>query len=128
MNKRIVCILVLLSGWGLCVSAQRTVAPAPAPGPPDAAQQQALDKVVFAIKTVFNKLNSPDWILRRDYYDPHAIVNYWQAGAPMNLNNNFERVYDIKQGSAAYEKLIRPLADRQMEFYKNQQYDSARSL
>ncbi|GGA84769.1 hypothetical protein [Puia dinghuensis] len=121
---RILLLPVLLFSCAPEAPAQQT----PAPGPPNAAQQQALDKVMFAVKTIFNKLNSSDWILRRDYYDPKAIVNYWQAGAPMNLNNNFERVYEIKAGTPSYEKLIRPLVDKDQEFYKTQQYDSARIL
>jgi hypothetical protein len=94
----------------------------------DPAQQAAIDKVTYVIKTVFNKLNSPDWVLRNDYYDPHMVVVYQQPGAPLGVNNNYGRVYQLKEGSPTYIKLIQPLLDHKKDLATAKQYDSLSNI
>jgi hypothetical protein len=94
----------------------------------DAAQQQAIDKLTYAVKMVFNKLNNPDWVLRRDFYDPHMVISYQQKGAPLGVNNNYGRVYDLKQGSPTYQKLIQPLLNHEKALIAAKQYDSLKVI
>lgn len=95
---------------------------------PDPAQQQALDKITYAIKVVFNKLNSADWTLTHDYYDPHMTISYQQQGAPLGFNNNFERQYELVKGSPTYASIIQPLLDRKNALAAAQKYDSLKVI
>jgi hypothetical protein len=95
---------------------------------PDPAQQQALDKITYAIKVVFNKLNSADWTLTHDYYDPHMSISYQQQGAPLGFNNNFERQYELVQGSPTYVSIIQPLLDHKKALAAAQKYDSLKVI
>ena len=97
-----------------------------AQGPPTAAEQQALDKMTFAIKTIFNKLNSTDWVLRDDYFTNNILLSGQQQGAPFGVNTNYGRVYNIKEGSVTYQKVIQPLLDQKKAFLTAQKFDSAR--
>jgi hypothetical protein len=97
-----------------------------AQGPPTVAEQQALDKMTFAIKTIFNKLNSTDWVLRDDYFTNNMMLSGQQQGAPFGVNTNYGRVYNIKEGSATYQKVIQPLLDQKKAFLTAQKFDSAR--
>jgi hypothetical protein len=91
---------------------------------PDAAQQAAIDKVTYAVKIVFNKLNNPDWVLRDDYYVPNMMISSQQPGAPFGVNNNYGRVYVLKEGSPTYQKIIQPLLDHKNALAAAKQYDS----
>jgi hypothetical protein len=90
----------------------------------DPAQQAVIDKVTYAIRVVFNKLNDPDWVLRNDYYDAHMVVVDQQPGAPLGVNNNYGRVYQLLEGSPTYVKLIQPLLDHKKDLAMAKQYDS----
>jgi hypothetical protein len=91
---------------------------------PDAAQKAAIDKVTYAVRTVFNKLNNADWVLRDDYYVPNMVISSQQPGAPFGVNNNYGRVYVLKEGSPTYQKIIQPLLDHKNALAAAKQYDS----
>jgi hypothetical protein len=99
-----------------------------AQGPPTAAEQQALDKMTYAIKMVFNKLNSADWVLRGGNSTDNIMLSGQQQGAPFGVNTNYARYYDLKEGSPTYLKMIQPLLDQKIAFATAQKFDSARMV
>ena len=105
-----------------CCCAVRAFAQSNVPNP---AQQQALAKMTASIKSVFNKLDGADWTLRSDYYSANMTLSGQQQGAPFAVNNNYGRVYVIKEGSPTYQKLIQPLLNHKMAMLTAQHADSA---
>lgn len=95
---------------------------------PDAAQKKALDKAIPIIIKVLDQFNSPDWELSSDFYsDPSVSIN---PSVPLDIDQNFEREYKIKNNSDRFNRLIKPINDRINELMQQQPipYDSVKAL
>ena len=96
---------------------------------PDAAQKKVLDNAIPKIIQVLDQFNGSDWELASDFYNGTPLVGL-SSSVPLDIDQNFERVYKAKENSGRSNKLLKPLFDRINELMKKQPipYDSVTAL
>ncbi|MBS1919289.1 MAG: hypothetical protein JST17_03445 [Bacteroidetes bacterium] len=95
---------------------------------PNDAQKKVLDKAIPIIIKILDQFNSPDWELSSDFYsDPSVSIN---PSVPLDIDQNFEREYKIKNNSDRFNRLIKPINERINELMQQQPipYDSVKAL
>ena len=109
-------VLVLTSVLLLAGSSLRAQLRAPSPD-----EKKALDKAVTAIVHTLDQFNSDNWEKLQDYYNGEIAVN-GSASVPIDIDNNFERQYNVAARSGRYTTLIQPLNDKADRCHAKRQY------
>ncbi|HVP37580.1 MAG TPA: hypothetical protein VMS93_00195 [Candidatus Saccharimonadales bacterium] len=79
--------------------------------PPTPAESRALRRILGAVQQVLDRLGSDDWEKTSDLYDGEPLVNS-APDVPLDINQNFERVYRVRRGSHRYSTRLWPLMER----------------
>jgi hypothetical protein len=79
-----------------------------------AAEKKVLDKAVPLIIQTLDQFNNGDWELTQDFYGGDISVNQ-KPDVPMDINQNFEREYRVKNNSDRYNTLVKPAQDKMKE-------------
>jgi hypothetical protein len=80
---------------------------------PNAVEKKVLDKAVPVIVGVLDKCNDDNWNLEQNWYDDNPLVpvNYNEKG-PIDINQNFERDYEVNLDSKRFNDIIKPVYDK----------------
>lgn len=75
---------------------------------PTPAQKKTLDKVIPAILRVLDRFGNKDWSLSQDWYDGDPLMPV-HCPPVLDINQNFQRDYEVRPGSERFTRLIVPL-------------------
>jgi len=91
------------------------------------AEKVVLDKAVSAIENILDQFNSDDWDKQQDYYSSEIAVN-GHADVPMDIDNNFERQYQVRMNSDRYNTLIKPIEEKITAAMQQSNYATVQQL
>lgn len=80
---------------------------------PSPAEKKMLAVPIRIIQSILDQFGNNDWKLDQDWYndDPMVPVSDDGTGA-IGINQNFERIYMVREGSKRFNTLLKPLTDR----------------
>src|SRR5215831_2334502 len=92
----------------------------------NSAEKAAIGKVSTAITEAFNNFDTPDWEKVQDYYsEPEVTIH---PVVPIDIDQNFQRDYQMKEQSTSFNKLIMPLINKVNAYMEQKKYDSVQAL
>jgi hypothetical protein len=94
---------------------------------PTPAQTAVLNKIIPAITNTFDKFTGNDWVVNQDFYNNDPLVSK-DPDVPFDIDQNFQRDYELDQHSDSYKEQMQPLLDKINECISHSQYDSAEAV
>jgi len=79
--------------------------------PPTAAEQRALDPMIAALTRILDRFGGPDWNKDADSWTGNPLVSD-DPDVPLDIDQNFERTYRVRDGSARQRTVLQPLRAR----------------
>ena len=79
---------------------------------PNAAEQQVLNKYATVINKVLDQFQSDDWNERVDYAVDDDVLVHPDSGRPLDVDELFQRSYDVRPGSERFKRLVQPVIDK----------------
>ena len=93
---------------------------------PNEAESAAVNRVAAAITGAFNNFDGDDWEKMQDYFSVPSVTIH--PSVPIDIDQNFERDYQLKEKSPTFNKLIMPLIDKMNNYMNQKKYDSVQAL
>lgn len=83
--------------------------------PPTAAEKAVLDKYRTVINQILDQCRSDDWDEKVDYEVSDDVYVHPNSGRPLDVNEMFQRSYDVHYGSDRFNKKVLPPTQKLQE-------------
>jgi len=94
---------------------------------PTAAERHALDPAISAITRVLDHFGDDDWDKASDSYSDNVLVSD-DPDVPLDIDQNFERTYSVRQGSHRWHTMIEPLMGQLQQLMTGGDYAAQRRV
>lgn len=94
---------------------------------PTAAEHHVLDPAISAIAHVLDRFGDDDWDKASDSFSDNALVSD-DPDVPLDIDQNFERTYSVRQGSHRWHTVIAPLMGQLQQLMAGGDYAAQRRV
>jgi len=82
---------------------------------PNPAEQKVLTRYMTIINRVLDHFQGDDWNERVDYAVDDEVMVHPDSGRPLDVDEMFQRTYDVRPGSERFTRMVQPVIDRMQQ-------------
>lgn len=82
---------------------------------PNPAEQKVLTQYITIINRVLDHFQGDDWNERVDYALDDEIMVHPDSGRPLDVDEMFQRTYDVRPGSERFNRMVQPVIDKMQQ-------------